>query len=59
MILDRAGRAEAALAELDRLDALDPPPNITALVSGMRERLEAEVAGTGTAPPTTAPTPAP
>ncbi len=59
VILDRAGRAEAALSELDRLDALDPPPNITALVSGMRERLEAEVAGAGTAPPTTAPTPAP
>ena len=56
VILDRAGRPEAALAALDRLDELDPPPNITALVSGMRERLEAEVAG-GAAPVTTAPAP--
>ena len=47
VILDRAGRTEAALAELDRLDALDPPPGITQLVSGMRERLEAELAGGG------------
>ena len=64
VILDRAGRPEAALAELDRLDALDPPPNVAQLVSGLRERLEAELAATGTgsagggaAPPTTAPAP--
>ena len=55
VILDRAGRPEAALAALDRLDELDPPPNITALVSGMRERLEAEV--DGGAAPVTAPAP--
>ena len=55
VILDRAGRTEAALAELDRLEALDPPPGITQQVAGMRERLEAEVAQGGAAPPTTAP----
>jgi tetratricopeptide (TPR) repeat protein len=44
VILERAGRPEAALAELDRLDALDPPPYLLQLVAGMRARLEAEVA---------------
>ncbi len=53
VILEQAGRTDAALAELDRLDALDPPPYILELVAGMRARLEA-AAGT---PPTTAPAP--
>ncbi|HKY66812.1 MAG TPA: hypothetical protein VJM49_10600, partial [Acidimicrobiales bacterium] len=57
VILDRAGRPEMALAELDRLEALDPPDDILQFVAGLRERLEAEVAGgaTGDSPPTTAP----
>jgi tetratricopeptide (TPR) repeat protein len=41
----RLGRPETALAELDRLDELDPPPNVTELVEGLRAQLEAEVAG--------------
>jgi tetratricopeptide (TPR) repeat protein len=53
VILEQAGRTDAALAELDRLDALDPPPYILELVAGLRERLEA-AAG---APPSTAPAP--
>jgi tetratricopeptide (TPR) repeat protein len=67
VILARAGRTQAALSELDRLEGLDPPPQITQLVAGLRERLEAEVAslggtssgGTATAtpPPTAAPAP--
>jgi tetratricopeptide (TPR) repeat protein len=51
VILERAGRTDAALAELDRLDALDPPPYILELVSGLRERLESAT------PPTSAPAP--
>jgi tetratricopeptide (TPR) repeat protein len=42
IILERAGRTEAALAELDRLDALDPPPMVLQIVAPLRERLEAE-----------------
>jgi Flp pilus assembly protein TadD len=53
VILEQAGRTDAALAELDRLDALDPPPYILELVAGMRARLEAAAAAT----PTTAPAP--
>jgi tetratricopeptide (TPR) repeat protein len=41
IILERAGRTEAALAELDRLDALDPPPMVLQIVAPLRERLEA------------------
>jgi tetratricopeptide (TPR) repeat protein len=53
VILEQAGRTDAALAELDRLDALDPPPYILELVAGLRERLEAAAA----TPPSTAPAP--
>ncbi len=42
IILCRAGRTETAVAELDRLDALDPPPFVQQLVGGLRERIEAE-----------------
>ncbi len=45
IILTRAGRSDLALRELDRLDALDPPPDITQLVAGLRDRLESEVSG--------------
>jgi tetratricopeptide (TPR) repeat protein len=48
VILERAGRTDAALAELDRLDALDPPPYVLELVAGLRERLEAAAAGGAT-----------
>ncbi|MFO7281576.1 MAG: tetratricopeptide repeat protein [Thermoanaerobacterales bacterium] len=47
LILARAGRTDAALMELDRLEALDPPPDVAALVSGLRAELEAQQAGTG------------
>ena len=53
VILDRAGRTEAALLELDRLEALDPPPQLTQLVEGLRARLETE--SSSGAPPSTAP----
>jgi tetratricopeptide (TPR) repeat protein len=43
----RLGRPETALAELDRLDELDPPAEILGLVEGLREQLEAEVAAGG------------
>jgi tetratricopeptide (TPR) repeat protein len=42
IILGRAGRTETAVAELDRLDELDPPPFVQQLVGGLRERIEAE-----------------
>ncbi|HEX8805186.1 MAG TPA: hypothetical protein VF743_13360, partial [Acidimicrobiales bacterium] len=53
---ERLGRPQTALAELDRLDALDPPPDVLALVDGLREQVEAEVAAgpsTTAAPSTT------
>jgi tetratricopeptide (TPR) repeat protein len=40
IILCRAGRSDAALSELDRLEALDPPPFVLELVGGLRERAE-------------------
>jgi tetratricopeptide (TPR) repeat protein len=39
----RLGRPEAALAELDRLDELDPPAQITQLTDQLRTQLEAQV----------------
>jgi tetratricopeptide (TPR) repeat protein len=50
VILERAGRTEAALLELDRLEALDPPPQIAELVSGLRARLEATAPAAGDPP---------
>jgi tetratricopeptide (TPR) repeat protein len=44
VVFQRLGRPETALAELDRLAELDPPPDIANLVAGLREELEAEVA---------------
>jgi tetratricopeptide (TPR) repeat protein len=44
VVFQRLGRPETALAELDRLDALDPPAEIADMVAGLREDLEAEVA---------------
>jgi tetratricopeptide (TPR) repeat protein len=54
VVFQRLGRPETALAELDRLDALDPPSEITDLVAGLREELEAEIAE-GPTTTTTAP----
>ena len=62
VVFQRLGRPETALLELDRLDALNPPEDILALVEGLREELEAEVADGGgagagaTTPTTPAPT---
>lgn len=41
------GRPTTALAELDRLDALDPPPEIARMAEGLRAELEATVAAAG------------
>jgi tetratricopeptide (TPR) repeat protein len=49
VILCRAGRTEAALSELDRLEGLDPPPFVLQLVDGLRRRAES---GGCTAPTT-------
>ncbi|MBN2624830.1 MAG: tetratricopeptide repeat protein [Acidimicrobiales bacterium] len=65
VILSRAGQTELALEELDRLDALDPPPEILQLVAPLRERLESEAgaetsattAPAGPSSPTSAPSP--
>jgi tetratricopeptide (TPR) repeat protein len=45
-ILAQAGRGEQAAAELDRFEALDPPPADLAMVeqSGLRERIDALLA---------------
>jgi tetratricopeptide (TPR) repeat protein len=40
IVFDRLGRPETALAELDRLEQLDPPPAMRDLVAGLRARLE-------------------
>jgi tetratricopeptide (TPR) repeat protein len=51
---ERLGRPETAQLELDRLDALDPPPEFRELTAGLRQRL-----ASATTTPTTAPPPAP
>jgi tetratricopeptide (TPR) repeat protein len=40
-----AGRYDSALAELDRFDALDPPPDLEAEAADLRAQLVAAVAG--------------
>jgi tetratricopeptide (TPR) repeat protein len=42
VIFERLGRPETAKLELQRLDALDPPPDIVALTQPLRERLGVE-----------------
>jgi tetratricopeptide (TPR) repeat protein len=42
IILNDAGQTELALQELERLDALDPPPDMLQLVAGLRAELEGE-----------------
>lgn len=39
----KLGRVQSALAELEKLDALDPPPTITAILAGFRAEIEAAV----------------
>jgi tetratricopeptide (TPR) repeat protein len=53
ILLERAGRPDYALRELDRLAELDPPPEMTALTSQLRARLESST--TTTTPPPPAP----
>jgi tetratricopeptide (TPR) repeat protein len=55
---ERLGRPETAQQELDRLDALDPPPEFRELTASLRQRLPAEIASAGSTTTTTAP-PAP
>lgn len=42
IILHRAGRSDLALAEIERLEALDPPAEMLALVDGLRAEIEAQ-----------------
>jgi tetratricopeptide (TPR) repeat protein len=53
IVFFRNGLVEQAARELDRLDALDPPPAIRQLTEGLRAQVDAALAGS--APPTTAP----
>jgi tetratricopeptide (TPR) repeat protein len=55
---ERLGRPASALAELDRMAALDPAPELLELTAPLRARLEEAVATTATSAPT-APTTAP
>jgi tetratricopeptide (TPR) repeat protein len=55
LVLAREGLPAEALRELDRLDALDPPPDIAGLVAGLRDILERQLAAGAPASTTTAP----
>ena len=48
---DRLGRPETAQLELDRLDALDPPPEFRELTAPLRARLASAATTTTTTPP--------
>lgn len=50
VILSRSGAPAEALDVLDRFEALDPPPEALALVAGLRDNLERQVAETGVDP---------
>ena len=39
VVFDRLGRPDTARLELERLDALDPPPEFRELTAPLRERL--------------------
>lgn len=56
IILARAGRDDLALAELDRLEALDPGEEMLSLVAGLRSRLEDGGPTTGSTTGATSPT---
>ncbi|HEX6418749.1 MAG TPA: hypothetical protein VFZ77_09635 [Acidimicrobiales bacterium] len=47
IILHRAGRSDLALAEIERLEALDPPAEMLALVDGLRAEIEAQAGAAG------------
>jgi hypothetical protein len=55
VILRDLGRPDYALRELDRLDRLNPPPEILDLVSGLREELTQAGAQAPTSTTTTTP----
>lgn len=59
VVFQRLGRPTTALAELDRLDELDPPAEIANMVEGLREELEAEVAQSSSTSSTTTTTTTP
>ena len=44
----RNGLVQQASNELDRLDALDPPPDVLAQIAGLREQVDAALAATAT-----------
>jgi tetratricopeptide (TPR) repeat protein len=44
----RSGLVEQASNELDRLDALDPPPDVLAQIEGLREQVDAALAALAT-----------
>lgn len=60
IVFFRNGLVSQAGRELDRLDALDPPPAIRDLTSGLRAKIDAAqaAAGSSTTTPTPIPTPA-
>ncbi|HET6950768.1 MAG TPA: tetratricopeptide repeat protein [Acidimicrobiales bacterium] len=51
VVFEQLGRPDTARLELDRLDALDPPPEYRELTAALRERLDAAAAATTTVPP--------
>ena len=51
VVFARLGRTDTALAELDRLDALDPPPDVQQLADGLRARLARDASTTTTGAP--------
>lgn len=48
IVFFRNGFVEQASRELDRLDALDPPPAISSLTQGLRAQIDAALASTST-----------
>lgn len=48
VVFFRSGLIEQAGRELDRLEALDPPPDVLELTAGLREQVDAALAGTTT-----------
>lgn len=55
IIADREGRVEDAKAALDKLDTLDPPPDIRTLTTALRTRVETAIREQGSAGITTVP----
>jgi len=55
IVFFRSGLVAQADRELDRLDALDPPPAITELTANLRAQVDAALASTPTTTSTTVP----